>query len=138
MSRWEAWCVHLANLLVGGSGLIYAWLRYLAAPADPLALVHPWQPAAQHAHLLTAPLLVFAVGLLWRGHVWLGFRLGTPARRRSGTALLALAAPMIASGYLLQVAVEPDWRRGWLAIHLVASGLWIAGTIAHQLGPRRG
>lgn len=136
MTRFEAWLVHLANLLVGGTGLVYAWCRYVAVPADEFALVHPWQAAAQHAHVLAAPLLVFALGFIWRAHVWAGFRLGSPGRRRSGVTLLALAAPMIASGYLLQVAVEPPWRRGWIAVHVATSALWLAGTLAHQLTPR--
>jgi hypothetical protein len=136
MTRFEAWLVHLANLLVGGTGLAYAWLRYFATPVDELSLVHPWQGTAQHAHVLAAPLLVFALGVIWRSHVWAGFRLGSPARRRSGVTMLALAAPMIASGYLLQVAVEPGWRQAWIAVHVAASVLWLVGTLAHQLTPR--
>lgn len=136
MTRFEAWLVHLANLLVGGTGLVYAWFRYFAAPVDEFSAVHPAQGLAQHAHVLTAPLLVFALGLIWRGHVWAGFRLGSAARRRSGVALLALAAPMVASGYLLQVAVEPAWRQAWIVVHVTASLAWIVGTLAHQLTPR--
>lgn len=136
MTRFEAWLVHLANLLVGGTGLVYAWFRYVAAPVDEFSAVHPAQGLAQHAHVLAAPLLVFALGLIWRGHVWAGLRLGSAARRRSGVALLALAAPMVASGYLLQIAVEPAWREAWIVVHVAASLLWILGTLAHQLTPR--
>lgn len=136
MTRLEAWLVHVANLLVGGTGLAYAWFRYLAVPADEFSVAHPWQGATQHAHVLAAPLLVFALGLIWRSHVWAGFRLGSPGRRRSGVTLLALAAPLVASGYLLQVAVEPGWRGAWVAVHLAASAFWILGTLAHQLSPR--
>lgn len=138
MSRFEAWFVHVANLLVGGTGLVYAWMRYYARPADPFAVVnHPWQPAVQHLHVIAAPLLVFAVGLLWQGHAWAGVRQPGAPRRRSGLALIATAAPMIASGYLLQTATGPTWRQVWLVVHLVASGLWLAGTLVHQLTPRR-
>lgn len=136
MTRLEAWLVHLANLLVGGTGLVYAWFRYVAAPVDEFSAVHPGQGAAQHAHVLAAPLLVFALGLIWRSHVWAGLRLGSPARRRSGLTLFALAAPMIASGYLLQVAVDPFWRKAWIAVHVAASAIWLAGTLAHQLAAR--
>jgi hypothetical protein len=136
MTRLEAWLVHVANLLVGGTGLVYAWFRYFAAPVDEFSAVHPGQGAAQHAHVLAAPLLVFAIGLIWRSHVWSGVRFGCPARRRSGLALVALAAPMIASGYLLQVAVEPAWRKTWIAVHVTASAIWLFGTVAHQLAPR--
>jgi hypothetical protein len=136
LTRFEAWLVHVANLLVGGTGLVYAWFRYFAMPVDEFSAVHPAQGLAQHAHVLAAPLLVFALGLVWRSHVWAGFRLGSPGRRRSGVTLLALAAPMIASGYLLQVAVEPGWRNAWVVVHVAASALWLAGTLVHQLAPR--
>lgn len=136
MSRFEAWFHHAATLLVGGTGLIYAWFRYAAEPSDPFALVHPAQPAWQHAHVVTAPLLVFAIGMIWRAHAWLGLRLGT-RRRASGIGLLATAAPMVLSGVLLQVSVEPVWRRAWVAVHLAASALWLGGYLAHQLRSRR-
>lgn len=137
MTRLEAWFLHGATLLVGGGGLVYAWMRYAARPADPFAVVnHPWQPQAQHLHVLAAPLLVFALGLIWRGHAWAGVRLAVAARRRSGWALFATAAPMVASGYLLQTATEPGWRQAWLALHLAASALWLGGYLAHQLSTR--
>ena len=96
MTRFEAWCTHIATLLVGGTGLVYAWLRYLATPVDPEALVsHPWQPAVQHLHVVTAPLLVFAAGLLWRSHIWEGLRWRPRERLRSGLALAVALLPMV-------------------------------------------
>jgi len=137
MTRFEAWLLHLATLLVGGGGLVYAWMRYLVRPEDPFAVVnHPWQPQVQHLHVLAAPLLVFAIGLVWKTHAWPGVRLRAAARRRSGLALVATAAPMIASGYLLQTATDPSWRQAWLVIHLAASALWLGGYLAHQLSSR--
>lgn len=139
MSRFEAWLLHLGSLLVGGTGLVYAGMRYLAVPADPEAVVgHPWQPAVQHLHVLTAPLLVLAVGALFHAHAWTALRLGVRDGRASGLVLLASALPMIASGYLLQTAVDPGWRRLWVAVHLVSSGLWIAGHLAHVARRLRG
>jgi len=134
----EAWSVHLATALVAGTGLVYAWMRYLATPPDPFAVVgHPWQPAVQHLHVLTAPLLVFAVGLIWRQHIWVHWRNGVPQRRRSGVALLATTVPMVASGYLLQTAVDEGWRQAWVVVHLMASGLWLAGYGGHLVAALR-
>lgn len=138
MSRFEAWAIHLSTLLVGGTGLVYAWLRYVATPADPYAVAHPLQPAAQHLHLLAAPLLVFAAGLIWREHVWAHFQRGVRARRRSGLGLLLTLVPMVASGYLLQAAVEPAWRSVWVGVHLGASGLWLAAYLGHLAVAVRG
>ena len=59
MTRLEAWFLHVATILVGGGGLVYAWMRYFVRPDDPFAVVnHPWQPDVQHLHVLAAPLLV--------------------------------------------------------------------------------
>ncbi len=138
MTRLEAWLVHLATLLVGGTGLVYAWMRYVARPADPYAVVnHPLQPQVQHLHIVLAPLLVFAAGVIWRRHVWSGWRLGIRERHRSGLALALTLAPMVASGYLIQVAVAPGWRSAWIVVHCAASALWVAGYVLHQLLPRR-
>jgi len=137
VSRAELWLLQAATALVGGTGLVYAWMLYLLKPADPFSVVHhPWQPAVQHLHVLAAPLLVFAAGLIWRRHVRAGWRSGARARRRSGVAVALTLFPMIASGYLLQTAVDDAWRKAWVAVHLAASALWLAGYLAHQLTPR--
>lgn len=126
--------LHLSNLLVGGTGLIYAWMVYLVKPADPYAVVnHPLQPQVQHLHILAAPLLVFTAGLIWRRHVWAQWRRGNGERRRSGLSLVFLLVPMIVSGYLIQTAVDDAWRKVWVGLHLAASGLWLLGYAAHQV-----
>jgi hypothetical protein len=139
VSRVEAWTLHLATLLVGGTGLVYAWMRYFLESADPFAAVnHPWQPHAQHLHVLSAPLLVFASGLVWRCHVLACRRLGIRERHRTGATLALSLLPMVASGYLLQTATGEEWRRIWLWIHVAAAALWLLGYLVHQLLPRRG
>lgn len=135
MSRATAWCVHLSALLVGGTGLVYAWMRYLCAPADEWSLVnHPWEPDVKTWHLLTAPLLVFAVGLVWRAHVWVRLRSGSRPRRRTGVALALAFLPMVLSGYLLQVAVDENWRTIWIWTHAVFGIGWAPIYLIHQLG----
>lgn len=138
MSRWQRWCHHASNVLVGGTGLSYFVLRHLvtAEPTaeDPFAAVsHPLQPDVQHLHILVAPLLVFAVGWTWSTHV--APRLSNPRsnNRSTGMTLLVAFIPMVASGYLLQVAVEPAWRTVFLWAHLGSSGLWLVGYGAHVL-----
>jgi hypothetical protein len=133
MPRLERYLLTLANLSVGVTGVVYAVMRYLLEPADEWAVVnHPWQPHLQHFHLLAAPLLVFAVAMVWKQHALAG--LGNGRRHLvSGVALLASFVPMVASGYLIQTAVEPSWRAVWVAVHLVTSGLWLLGYLVHWL-----
>jgi hypothetical protein len=138
MTRAEAWFTHAAALLVGGTGVVYAWMRYFAEPVDELALVsHPLEPAFQSAHILVAPLLVFAAGLLWREHILGRLRAGNGARRPSGVALLALLVPMVVSGYLVQTASADLGREVALWVHGLSGALWVLGYGLHLLAPRR-
>lgn len=133
MSRAQVLLLHLNNLAVCGTGLVYAWMRYLVEPADEWAVVnHPWQPHLQHLHVLLAPLLVFAVGLIWSAHV-LGKLKNGRTNRTAGIGLMALFLPMAASGYLIQVAVDPGLRRTWVWVHIASSLLWIAAFVVHQV-----
>ncbi|MEM7354050.1 MAG: hypothetical protein AAF657_24825 [Acidobacteriota bacterium] len=132
MKRAEAWTVHLSMVLVGGTGLVYAWMRYFAKPSDPYAIVnHPWQPTLQHLHIWVAPLLVFCAGLIWRSHIWNHWRRGVRSGRRSGIGMTLSLFPMILSGYLIQTAVSDSWRNAWVTIHLVTSGLFAVGYLIH-------
>jgi hypothetical protein len=137
VSRFELWLIHLSTVLVGGTGLIYAWMLWVLDSNDPFAVVnHPLQPTVQHLHVWTAPLLVFAAGLIWRAHVWEHWRRGVCARRRSGIGLVLTLVPMVASGYLIQTAVSDPWRTAWVVVHVTTSVLWLAGYAAHQLASR--
>lgn len=138
MTVWIYRWMHLANLAVGITGLVYAWMRYLVQP-DPetfSVVNHPWQPHVQHAHVLAAPFLVFAVGAFWWGH-GLAYRArGVREGRRSGTALLGLAFPMIVSGYALQVSVSGVWRSVWIVLHVATSLAWLAAFAGHWIRHR--
>ncbi|MEM7311125.1 MAG: hypothetical protein AAF682_30925 [Planctomycetota bacterium] len=138
MTRAEAWLQHVANALVGGTGLVYGWMRYFAEPADEFAIVnHPWQPDLQHLHILSAPLLVFASGLIWRDHVWKRVKAGFRPRRKLGLALFGLLLPMVVSGYLVQTASDETWQRIWIWTHGLTSVGWLVAYLAHQVSPKR-
>jgi hypothetical protein len=137
MTSFDRRLMTLANLLVGGTGVAYGIFRYFIKPDDPLALAHPGQPVAQYAHILSAPLLVFAIGHMFYHHAILTWRAGARAGRRSGVSMLALAWPMILSGYLLQTTTGEIWRFVWIAAHVSTSALWIAAYIAHLISHAR-
>jgi len=132
VTRWTyRWMVQ-ANLWVGGTGIVYGVMRYVLRPSDPYAVVnHPWQHHLQHLHILTAPALVFFIGLFWVAHA-------TPYRqsreregRRTGLGMMVLTAPMILSGYLLQITIHEIWRNIWAGLHILTSGLWVTVFLAH-------
>ena len=139
MSPEEARLLRVATVLVGGSGLVLLWLREVLRPADEWAVVnHPWQPHVQHLHILAAPLLVFAVAMVWRQHVAPGLAGRRNGRSRTGWTLALAFAPMVISGALVQVAIDPTWRRAWSWTHVAASVLFVAATVLHTLARRSG
>ncbi|MEQ1892940.1 MAG: hypothetical protein ABL998_10385 [Planctomycetota bacterium] len=140
MTRAQAWTLHAAALLVGGSGLVYAWMRYFCVPADEFALAnHPLEPSVQHLHVLVAPLLVFAAALVWGEHVWRRVRSGYTRRRPTGLALFALFFPMVFSGGFVQVAEGELARTLAVWTHAASGTAWCAAYAVHlALHLRRG
>lgn len=134
MSPFERWMLWGSTALVAISGFAFLGLKYLVAPADPYAIVNsPWQPFFLKLHILTAPLLVFAVGLVFLRHIWNQLRSGRPGGRRTGIAVLGVLVPMIATGYLLQTVSsrEAAW---WVALaHIVTGVAYVAAVAGHQL-----
>lgn len=127
---------HGAAGLVSLTGVAYFVLKDLVEP-DPEAfsvVSHPWQPHAQHLHVLFAPLLVLSFGVLLRQHVLARLLNSAWKRsRRTGWTLALMVLPMIATGYLLQVSVEETWRSVWKWSHLGTSLVFVGGYLAHAL-----
>ncbi len=131
MTPFDRWLMIVANVLAGGTGAAYGLIHWLAEPVDELALVHPWQPVAQYAHILAVPLLALAIGHLFYHHGLLSWKAQVRTGRRSGLFLLGLALPMIFSGYLLLLATGDIWRPFWIAIHVTTSVIWLTAFTAH-------
>ena len=128
----ERWSLHLGALLTGLSGLAYGWLRYYARVQGEFGIEpHPLQGLTQHFHVLAAPLLLFALGMAVRGHLTSKLRAGTREGRRTGLGLGFLILPMVAAGYLVQVAMAPGWRLAWAWVHGVASLLFLIAYLVH-------
>lgn len=127
--------MHLSVFAAGLTGVVYGVMRYVLEPIDEFALVnHPAEPSWKAAHIVLAPLLLFACGLVWHGHVWLKIAARMPERRVTGLALFFLLLPMAASGYLLQVSEEESWRQLWTWTHAITGSAWVLAYIAHRLG----
>lgn len=132
MNPLERWSLHLSALLVAGTGLLYGWLRYFGQRAGEFGPeAHPLQALLQHLHVLSAPLLVLALGMILKGHVEPLFRGGRMKPLGTGALLLSGLAPMILGGYAVQVVVDPEWRRIWAWVHGLSSLLFLAAYLAH-------
>ncbi len=142
MSRFERALLNLSTLVSTITGLVYLVMKYVMKSEDPFSVLgHPWQPHFLAAHLLTGPVVIFALGLIAREHV-VGMYIESEARRgrRSGMSLILLTTPMVFSGYLLQIVTEPGPRKALVVTH-VASGLLFAlfflGHLWFSLSRRR-
>ena len=144
MPGFERLLQHGSTLLVGASGVVYAWMRYLLPESeDPFTVArHPLQPTFLEVHVLAGPLFLLALGMIFRSHILARLRNSRRRRsRRSGWAATLLLVPMIASGYLLQTATSEGWRWGLLVAHLGSGGLFLGTYLLHlgaaMLGSRR-
>ncbi len=134
MSGFERLALHLGAWLTGLSGLGYGWLRYFKVVQGEFGPEpHPLHSLLQHAHVLAAPLLLFALGMMVRGHFAVKLRVLSREGRRTGWGLAALILPMVASGYGVQVVTDPRWRTGLAWVHGVASILFLLAYLGHGL-----
>jgi len=137
MNRWELFLLHASGLAIAISGVVYGVMKYAMTGSDPDSpLGHPWQPGVLKAHVLAAPFLVFALGLVARGHALPKWRSGETAGRRSGISLLGLMAPLVLSGYAVQVFTGDSLRKGTGWGHTALGAVWIVAYAAHLLKKR--
>ncbi len=134
MSPAERWLSHVSTIVVSLSGLIYLWMKYFMETDDPFSVVnHPLQPAMLSAHIVTAPVLVFVLGLMINSHIRKKLAVPSPYNRRSGLVSMVAFPAMVVSGYALQVVTNSTINKIALVSHLVASGLFLLTYIIHQL-----
>ena len=138
MKKAEARFLHLAFALASITGVVYGVLKYFVPARDPDSnMAVPWQPAVLKAHVLLVPLLVFGVGLVFSRHALGRFRAGEKQGRRSGVSLLASAAPVVFSGYLIQALTGPTAVRitGWAhaALGFLLASFWLLHGIAQPV-----
>lgn len=132
MKGLERLSLHLSALLTGASGLLYGWLRYFGQRVGEFGPEpHPLQGLLQHLHVLAAPLLVFALGMVVRGHVLPRLRGAQPGGRATGLFLALVMTPMALSGYGIQVVTEPATRGVLAWVHGITSLLFLAAYGVH-------
>jgi dipeptide/tripeptide permease len=134
VKRWERWGLNASALTVSVSGFAYLWMKYFLSSSDPFAIVnHPWQVPMLSLHVVTSPVFILIVGIVFQSHVTKKLRASRMPNRKTGYGSLGMFAAMVLSGYLLQVAADPTWLRALVAVH-VASGIVFSVTyLAHLL-----
>lgn len=133
MAPLERWSVWIASALTFLTGVGYMWTKYFVESGDPWAAVnHPLEPWFLRAHVVTAPLLVFVLGVIASRHVWRHFRSGTPSGRRSGVLVALAVVPMVLTGYVIQVVTHQGWLRALAISHIGVGFLYALGLVLHE------
>jgi hypothetical protein len=133
VTAFERWSVWVTSVATFATGMVYLWMKYLLVSADPFAVVnHPWQPMVLKLHILVAPLLVFAIGLVALRHVWRHVQSGLREGRRTGLVTLVALAPMIFTGYLIQAVTHEGLLRAMALSHIGLGILYGVALLLHQ------
>lgn len=133
MSPFQRRLVWSSSLLTGFTGVVYWWMKNMMEPVDPWAAInHPLQPWVLKAHILVAPVMVFAVGLIAGEHIWRHYRERVKAGRRSGLAAMWVFVPMVLSGYLIQAVTHAGWLQALVWTHLGTGVIYLFGLGAHH------
>jgi hypothetical protein len=133
VSTFEKWLLWSSTAAVAVTGIVFGWMKYFLATDDPYAVVHhPLQPLVLKLHVLSAPVLVFALGVVYTRHVVRQWRLGRARGRPSGIGIVTTLLPMVLSGYLIQTVSSESWLFRVAMLHVVASLAYLAVLLFHQ------
>jgi len=131
LEKWSLW-VSFSFTAITGTGLL--WTKYFMHTDDPWAVVnHPLEPWLLKAHIVVAPALVFALGLISSKHIWQHFKARLAVGRRSGIVTVLMGAAMILTGYLIQVVTHSAPLQLLAISHIAVSFVFLVGFVAHQL-----
>ena len=133
MSTFEKWLLWSSTAAVAVTGIVFGWMKYFLATDDPYAVVHhPLQPLVLKLHVLSAPVLVFALGVVYTRHVVRQWRLGRARGRPSGIGIVTTLLPMVLSGYLIQVVTAAPLLAAAQWTHIATGVLFAVGLGVHQ------
>jgi hypothetical protein len=122
--------VYISTIAAVISGVLYIGIRTFVEPAEPWAIVnHPLEPWALKAHILTAPLMLFSVGLITARHIIRSLKSKLPTGRQSGMVITVLFGPLALTGYVLQTVISPSVTSILSWVHLIL-GLICAVSLA--------
>ena len=134
MTRFQRWLLYGSTIVATASGVTYFVMKRFMTPVDPWAVInHPLEPWALKLHILSAPIMLFASGLITTQHIWRSMRSNLPTGRNSGLVAVGTFAPLVVTGYLIQTFTSPTTLTalGWG--HLVLGLACSAAVLTHRL-----
>ncbi len=137
MNGFEKWALGLTTATTAITGLGLFITKYLMQTDDPWAVInHPLQPWFLKAHILVAPALIFALGMIAARHAWPYLKTGLRSGLRSGIVTTLVTVPMVLSGHLIQIITAPGWLKGIAVLHIATAFLFTATLVGHRLRVR--
>ena len=138
MTRFERWTVWSSAIATGLTGLGFMWAKYFVPPPDQWSVVnHPLEPWFLKLHIVTAPVFVFAVGLIATRHIIPHLKKREPSGRRSGLIMVWMFLPMALTGYLIQVVSSPRWLVPLVVVHILTGCAFLLGIAGHRVRSKR-
>lgn len=132
MNSFQKWLLLGSSIGTALTGVVYWWMQHMLTPVDEWAVInHPLQPLVLKLHIVVAPVLVFAVGLVAADHIWKHLRGGVRPGRKSGVSSLAALAPMVLSGYLIQAVTHATVLTVLVWLHVGTGVLYAVGLAVH-------
>ena len=132
MSRAQVIVFQISVVLMTVTGALFAWMKYFMKSDDPFAVVnHRMQPWMLAAHIVIAPLALFAIGWIFGPHIGPGLTNPYAPKRKSGVWSFIGIAPMVFSGYLLQVSTGDAIRKAMSVTHWIASAFFLVAYVVH-------
>ncbi len=140
MTRFQRWLLYVSTAVAASSGVAYFCMKRFLTPPDPWAVVnHPLEPWTLKLHILSAPVMLFAVGLITTQHIWRSLKSSLPTGRKSGLVAAVAFVPLVATGYLIQVVTHPTALEilAWTHLALGLAVTWALASHRGVLRPRR-
>ena len=132
MIWWERWAFNALHVVVGVTGFVYLYMKFVLVTDDPFAIInHPWQPAMLSIHVVAAPVFIAFFGMLFRSHSLRKLLSGNPANRRSGWTSIIGFSVMALSGYFIQVGTSLAFITFSIWLHVAAGTLFTIGYSVH-------
>ena len=132
--KFERWGFNAACGAMTLSGAAYFAMKYLMTTDDPFAVVnHPWEPTMLAIHVVAGPVAIALFSLVFRSHGLPKIWQATAVNRKSGLAAGAVFVVLVGSGYLNQVATDPNVLEASVWTHLGAGGLFVVAYAVHQV-----
>ncbi len=142
MNRLQRHLLWWSTALTFLTGVVYGWMKYVLEPMDEWAVInHPLQPLVLKLHIVVAPAMVFAVGMVALSHIWPLWRSGLPRGRGTGVWTASIFGPLVLSGSLIQAVTAPAWLTvvTWthVTLGILCGGLFLGHRVVVRRGIRR-